>query len=107
MAIVSKWGWQILRDQTEEGWKKFHEACRHEPVDDGDPDCPFPTDEELDQFQPENPRARRGRPPKSDRKRPVFMYFEAKTLRHLRASGKGWQTRVSDFIAQGVKSGAL
>jgi uncharacterized protein (DUF4415 family) len=35
------------------------------------------------------------------------MYFEAKTLNHLRASGKGWQTRVSDFIARGVKSGAL
>jgi uncharacterized protein (DUF4415 family) len=35
------------------------------------------------------------------------MYFEAKTLSHLRSTGKGWQTRVSDFIAKSVKSGAL
>jgi uncharacterized protein (DUF4415 family) len=108
MAIVSKWGWQILRDQTEESLKEFHEACRHEPVDDGDPDLPFPTAEELKQFKPDNPRWRRKHPPQPpERKQPVSMYFEAKTLKHLRASGKGWQTRVSDFIAKSVKSGAL
>ncbi|MDR1453105.1 MAG: BrnA antitoxin family protein, partial [Candidatus Margulisbacteria bacterium] len=50
---------------------------------------------------------RPGRPKKEFRKELMTLRVNHFVLRFLRSSGKGWQTRVSDWISEGVRSGAL
>ncbi len=53
-------------------------------------------------------RARKpGRPIALSPKAPVTIRFDAAVARHLRASGKGWQTRVNDALARLISEGAL
>ncbi len=54
--------------------------------------------------------ARRGRPlgsVASTTKARLNMRLEADTLEALRATGKGWQTRLSTVIAEAVKAGRI
>jgi uncharacterized protein (DUF4415 family) len=44
------------------------------------------------------PAARRGRPPKPDRKVPVSLRLPPATLEHFKAGGKGWQRRIEDVL---------
>jgi uncharacterized protein (DUF4415 family) len=44
--------------------------------------------------------SRRGRPPVSEPKEKVTLRIEASVLRALRATGKGWQTRLSNQISE-------
>ena len=51
--------------------------------------------------------ARRGRPPgsvKADVKVPTTIRFDQDVLATLRASGRGWQTRVNDVIREWLRS---
>ena len=50
---------------------------------------------------------RPGRPKADAPKQPVTIRFDAAVARHLRASGKGWQTRVNDVLARLISEGAL
>ena len=50
---------------------------------------------------------RPGRPKADAPKEPVTIRFDAAVARHLRASGKGWQTRVNDVLARLISEGAL
>jgi uncharacterized protein (DUF4415 family) len=50
---------------------------------------------------------RMGRPKKAVCKEHVNLRLDSFALSTLRRSGKGWQTRVSNFISAGVKAGAL
>ncbi len=50
---------------------------------------------------------RPGRPKVVAPKEPVTLRFDAAVARHLRASGKGWQTRVNDALARLISEGAL
>jgi uncharacterized protein (DUF4415 family) len=45
---------------------------------------------------------RRGRPPLDEPKEKVTLRLDAATLRALRATGKGWQTRLSKQISEWV-----
>jgi uncharacterized protein (DUF4415 family) len=47
---------------------------------------------------------RRGRPPLAEPKEKVTLRLDAETLRTLRATGKGWQTRLSEQISEWVLS---
>lgn len=52
---------------------------------------------------PQQLAARRGRPPgsvKADRKVPTTIRFDADVLDALKASGRGWQTRVNDALRE-------
>jgi len=51
--------------------------------------------------------AKRGRPKKEVRKEVVNISFEPDDLKYLRASGRGWQTRLREYVEQGISSGAL
>ena len=66
-----------------------------------DPDAmPF-TDEEMAAVMP---HVRVGRPPKTaPHKVPTTIRFDADVLAALKASGKGWQTRVNEAMRQWVK----
>ena len=64
------------------------------------------TDEEL-QAGIEAYRRKRGRPVGSGTKEQVAIRFERDVLEALRASGPGWQTRVSDAVGKLVKAGRL
>lgn len=54
-----------------------------------------------------NPPKKRGRPAGSGVKTQVAIRFDTEVIEKLRASGPGWQTRVSDAVAKLVKSGRL
>ena len=63
--------------------------------------------ERADEFQGTT-LVRKGRPPKQGPlKQPTTIRFDADVLETLRASGDGWQTRVSDAIRDLVKAGKL
>ena len=42
--------------------------------------------------------ARRGRPPKDVTKKPVTVRLNPETIEKFKATGKGWQTRMSDVL---------
>jgi uncharacterized protein (DUF4415 family) len=66
-----------------------------------DPDAiPF-TDEEWEAVKP---LVRVGRPLKATPKIPTTIRFDADVLAALKASGKGWQTRVNDAMREWVKT---
>ena len=64
------------------------------------------TTEEL-QAGIEADRKKRGRPAGSGTKEQVAIRFERDVLEALRATGPGWQTRVSDAVGKLVKAGRL
>jgi uncharacterized protein (DUF4415 family) len=51
--------------------------------------------------------ARRGRPKKEFPKEVINIAFERRDLLHLRALGRGWQTRLREYVEQGIAAGAL
>jgi len=50
---------------------------------------------------------RPGRPKAVSPKEPVTIRLDAAVAQRLRASGKGWQTRVNDQLARLIAEGAL
>lgn len=46
---------------------------------------------------------RRGRPPSDAPKKAVSIRLSPEVLRHFRAGGKGWQTRIDDELRKVVK----
>ena len=68
----------------------------------GDPDALPLSDAQLAQLKP-----MRGRP-RSAIKRPMLsMRVDLDILEHLRASGKGWQTKVNALLRQAVEQGKV
>ena len=98
--IIRKTIKQIKAELTESDIKNFKKGMRHKP-DMADPDALTPTPEMLQSA------VRMGRPPKDNPKKSVYIYFDSEVVNHLRATGKGWQTRVSDWVTQGVRRGVL
>lgn len=67
-----------------------------------DPDATPLTDEEWEAVKP---LARVGRPPSAKPlKVPTTIRFDADVLAALKASGKGWQTRVNEAMREWVKT---
>jgi uncharacterized protein (DUF4415 family) len=50
--------------------------------------------------------ARRGRPPLDSPKEPATLRFDADLLRAMKATGRGWQTRVNDQLREVYGLGA-
>jgi len=50
---------------------------------------------------------RDGRPPATDKKVVVSIRLPNSDAEKLRAMGKGWQTRVCDYIVQGIRQGKI
>lgn len=50
---------------------------------------------------------RRGRPRLESPKQSVTLRVDADVLAHLRASGRGWQTRLNKLLADAVRSGRV
>jgi uncharacterized protein (DUF4415 family) len=51
--------------------------------------------------------SRRGRPKLEAPKIEVKIRLDAKTVEHLRSSGRGWQTRVNALLADLVTTGQI
>ena len=49
----------------------------------------------------------RGRPKKEHPKEVINIAFEQKDLEYLRSTGRGWQTRLREYIEKGIASGLL
>jgi len=74
-----------------------------------DPDCPPLTGEEWERVKPMARIGLRsiGRPPVENPRPKVTMRIEPVVLNHLRASGKGWQTRVNALLREAVEQGRI
>ncbi|MDR1453283.1 MAG: BrnA antitoxin family protein [Candidatus Margulisbacteria bacterium] len=62
---------------------------------------------ELDENFWTKAKPRRGRPKKEVCKDMVNLRLDHFSVLALRHSGKGWQTRVGEYINQGIKNGVL
>jgi uncharacterized protein (DUF4415 family) len=90
---------------------------RKPPPDLTDPDNPEWTEADFARARPAHevlppavlaqfPNAR-GRPRAAAPKEPITIRFDAAIARHLRESGKGWQTRVNNAVARLIAAGKL
>lgn len=66
-----------------------------------DPDAIPLTDAE---WETTKPLVRIGRPPKKACKIPTTIRFDADVLAALKASGKGWQTRVNEAMREWIRN---
>lgn len=96
-------------------------TVKHKPITDeeeaeiqrqiaGDLEAPELTDEQLAQAKPfaevfpdlaktmEQEIARRGRPPLAKTKLPVTIRLNPETVAKFKATGKGWQSRMSEVL---------
>ena len=102
MAIIKMTANEINKKLplTEARLKKIRKKFQDKP-DLSDPDNPELT---AKYFQ----KAKRpGRPKKDLHKELMTLRVDHFVLYSLRQTGKGWQTRLSDYISQGIKNGAL
>lgn len=67
-----------------------------------DPDAQPLSDEQLSKMRP-----MRGRPPVEVKRPMVSMRLDPDVLAHLRASGKGWQTKVNALLREAVEQGRV
>jgi uncharacterized protein (DUF4415 family) len=49
----------------------------------------------------------RGRPKKEQTKEVINVAFERKDLEYLRSTGRGWQTRLREYVEKGIATGLL
>lgn len=77
--------------------KNFHETF-------DDPECPPLTTEQLQQVKPCHLVNRNMWKPK---KEVLNIRIDADILETIKHSGSGWQTRVNDYLRQGVINGLL
>jgi len=49
----------------------------------------------------------RGRPKKEQTKEVINVAFEPKDLEYLRSTGRGWQTRLRQYVEKGIAAGLL
>lgn len=95
--------------QDGDGW--WHDKATGELVGP-DPEIERPlTDEDLAQARPfseahpdlhESIQRARGRPPVENRKQQVSLRLSPDVLARLKASGKGWQSRVDEILRKAV-----
>jgi len=92
--------------------RKTFEPGRGYTQDDWDAvsDNPPLTEEELANMKPfrevfpdlaaaiDREIAKRGRPPKETTKKPVTIRLNPETIEKFKATGKGWQSRISDIL---------
>ena len=50
---------------------------------------------------------RNGRPPVEDKKIVVSIRLPSSDVERLRAAGKGWQTKIGDYLIQGIRHGKI
>lgn len=81
-------------------------------------DKPVPYNPEDDLYDPNDEAAvanfwkqakisRPGRPPVAVKRPTLNMRVDADVLEYLRASGKGWQTRVNALLREAVENGKI
>lgn len=92
--------------------KKVLEAVRAIPPEqdfvwDGKDEDDRPATQEELAAALETYRKKRGRPAGSGTKTQVAIRFDTDVVEALRASGAGWQTRVSEAVAKLVRKGRL
>ncbi|MGN6424032.1 MAG: BrnA antitoxin family protein [Asticcacaulis sp.] len=95
--------------------KKIHvisdaEEARIQAAIAADPDAPEASNEDLARARPfadafpqlaESAR-RRGRPAVAEAKQLISLRLDAEVIRRLRATGRGWQSRVNDTLKKAV-----
>ena len=86
----------VNRKATQQGWVDPDDA----------PELTEAFFERADEYEGER-LVRPGRPPLAEPKPTLNMRVDADVLAYLRASGKGWQTRVNALLREAIKSHRL
>jgi len=79
-----------------------------------DPDCPPLTEKDVAAIRPlmqygahSLGAGRIGRPPAAIKRPSLNMRVDPDVLQHLRAGGKGWQTRVNALLREAMEQGRI
>ena len=99
--IVKMTSEEIDKKLTPEKIKAMLAKAKTLPI--GEDDNPFTPEEWLAKAEYPN----RGRPKKEQPKEVVNIAIEQKDLVYLRSTGRGWQTRVREYIEKGIAAGLL
>jgi len=99
MAIVRYTVEELRKMPSRTDWKRVR-AMKDEDIDYSD--CP-----DVTELLKQGKVRLVGRPKKDVCKESVSIRLSPADLKVLRKSGRGWQTRVSDFISYGIKKGIL
>ncbi|GMO55247.1 MAG: hypothetical protein Ta2G_14250 [Termitinemataceae bacterium] len=91
---------KIAHGITPEMLQQLHKAVERPIV--YDEDVPELSDDQLAQF-----KRVRGRPKKAARKERIDLLLETESVQHLRMGGRGWQTRLREYVEKGIAAGAL
>jgi uncharacterized protein (DUF4415 family) len=73
----------------------------------GEPDMTDPDNPDVAELLEKGLARRIGRPPKAVCKDMLNLRVDHFDLLALRHSGRGWQTRVSNWISEGIRKGVL
>ena len=87
-----------LTDQTD--WERVNNMRDEDIVCDDDSPDPF-------KLIAQGKVKRVGRPKQDYTKLQITIRLDADIVSHLRSSGKGWQTRVNEYLSSGIKAGRL
>ncbi len=89
-------------------WKKVIADADKPVAYDPDTDLYDPNDEAaVAEFWSQARISRPGRPPAAVKRPTLNMRVDPDVLEHLRASGKGWQTRVNALLREAMEHGKL
>ena len=99
--IVRMTAAEIDRELTPEMVKTMVRKAKTHPV--ADDEIPFSHEEWWEKAE----RPNRGRPKKVQPKEVINLSFEHKDLVYLRSTGRGWQTRVREYVEKGIAAGLL
>jgi len=111
-AISLRWASRIERGcmnkPNKTNWKRVKAEADKPVWFDPETDPYDPNDEDaVATFWAEAEVVRPGRPPVAVKRPTLNMRVDADVLEHLRASGKGWQTRVNAVLRDAVEHGRL
>ena len=99
--IVRMTAKKIDKELTPDKIKAMLENSKKFPI--GEDDNPFTPEEWWAKAEYPN----RGRPKKEHTKEVINVAFERKDLEYLRSTGRGWQTRLREYIEKGIAAGLL
>jgi len=87
-----------LPDQTD--WNKINKMK--------DKDIAYDVDSpDISKLMEEGKLSKVGRPKQQITKPTVTIRLDSFIVSHLRKSGRGWQTRVNDYLSSGIRKGYL
>jgi uncharacterized protein (DUF4415 family) len=101
MSIIKMTSAEMKKSITTAMLERAKQAARREP-NMSDQDAP-----DLSELLRADVKRRRGRPVKEIKKGVLSLRLATPYIAKLRRNGRGWQTRLREYVEQGIAAGAL